>query len=105
MKKKIGKGNYLLWSHRNELTPTMKKIIYESFVRTHITYCPPVWGAKKSNELTDLKKIQKRVWSKIGLRRMHTNQRLSKYKILKFEDEVRLAEMKIIYRWDKNTFH
>jgi len=80
----------------------MKKVIYESFVRTHLTYCLPVWGAKKSNELTDLKKVQKRVWSKIGLRRMHTNQRLSQNKILKFEDELKLSEMKIIYKWEKN---
>ncbi len=79
----------------------MKKVIYESFVRTHLTYCLPVWGAKKSTELTELKKLQKKVWTKIGLRRMHTNQRLSKFRILKFEDELRLSEMKIIYRWEK----
>ncbi len=33
---------------------------------------------------------------------MHTNERLSQNKILKFEDELRLSEMKIIYRWEKN---
>jgi len=100
-KKKISKGNYLLWRYKNKLTLPMKKTIYESFVRTHITYCLPVWGAKKTNELTELKKTQKRIWSKLGQRIMHTDQRLAENKILKFNDELRLAELKILYRWEK----
>ncbi len=56
IKKRIGKGNYLLWRYKNSLTNGMKKTIYESenFVRSHLTYCLPVWGAKKSGALTDL---------------------------------------------------
>jgi len=33
---------------------------------------------------------------------IHTNERLKEYKILKLEDEIKLAEMKIVYRWEKN---
>jgi hypothetical protein len=80
----------------------MKKTIYERFVRTHLTYCLPVWGAKKSGALTDLKKTIKRVWSKIGVRRQHTNTRLIEHKILKLEDELKLSEIKIIWRGNKN---
>jgi len=47
VKKKIGKGNYLLWRYRNRLSINMKKTIYESFVRSHLTYCITVWGGKK----------------------------------------------------------
>jgi len=101
VKKKIGKGNYLLWRYRNNLSTGMKKTIYESFVRTHLTYCLPVWGAKKTSELTELKKTIKRIWSKIGVRRQHTNNRLIEHKILKLEDELKLAELKIIWRWNK----
>ncbi len=101
IKKKIGKGNYLLWRYKNKLTEKMKKVIYESFVRSHITYCLPVWGAQNTNSLSDLKKLLKKIWSKIGQRRIHTNQRLAEHKILKFVDEVKLAEMKIIWRWTK----
>ena len=100
--KKIGKGNYLLWRYRSKLSTTMKKTIYESFVRTHITYCIPVWGAKLTLAHTNLKKMIKRIWSKIGLRRQHTNERLMHNRILKFVDEIKLAEMKIIWRWEKN---
>jgi len=32
---------------------------------------------------------------------MHTDQRLAENKILKFNDELRLAELKILYRWEK----
>ena len=102
IKKKIGKGNYLLWRYRNKLTNNMKKTIYECFIRTHITYCLSIWGAKKTSSLTDLKKIVKKTWSKIGDRYQHTNERLVEHKILKLEDELRIAESKIIWRWSKN---
>ena len=102
VKKKIGKGNYLLWRYRNKLTNNMKKTIYECFIRTHITYCLSIWGAKKTGSLTDLKKLVKKTWSKIGVRHQHTNERLIEHKILKLEDELRIAESKIIWRWIKN---
>jgi len=41
---KIGKGNYLLWRHKKVLTKETRKMIYESFVRCHITYCISAWG-------------------------------------------------------------
>jgi len=73
VRKKIAKGNYLLWRYKNKLTDNMKKTIYESFIKTHLTYCLPVWGAKKTNNLTELKKNIKKTWSKIGPRYQHTN--------------------------------
>ena len=82
----------------------MKKTIYESFVRTHVTYCLPVWGAKQTLEKTELKKQLKKIWSKIGLCKQHTNERLKEHRILKLEDEIKLAEMKIIWRWEKTRF-
>jgi len=102
VKKKIGKGNYLLWRYKNSLSLSMKKTIYESFVRTHLTYCLPIWGAKKTAELTELKKATKRVWSKIGMRRQHTNSRLIEHKILKIEDDLKLSELKVTWRWLKH---
>jgi len=101
VKKKIGKGNYLLWRYKNRTTLPMKKVVYESFIRTHITYCLSVWGAKKSQQLTELKKLVKKSWTKIGQRRQHTNERLKEHKILKVEDEMRIAEAKLIWRWEK----
>jgi len=101
VRKKIGKGNYLLWRYKNKLSLNMKKTIYESFVRTHLTYCLSVWGAKKSSHMTDLKKTLKKVWTKIGQRNQHTNERLKDLQILKMEDELKLAETKILYRWEK----
>ena len=67
-----------------------------------MTYCLPAWGAKKTQDLSDLKKLVKKTWSKIGQRRMHTNHRISQYKILNFTDELRLSELKILWRWEKN---
>ncbi len=77
MSKKIGKGNYLLWRHRKKLTTNMKRTIYESFVRCHLTYWLSTWGAKKSAENTVLTKQVKKIWSKMGNRFQHTNERLT----------------------------
>jgi len=38
------------------------------------------------------------VWSKIGRRREHTNTRLRQNNILKIEDELKIAEIKLIWR-------
>jgi hypothetical protein len=80
----------------------MKQTIYESFVRTHLTYCLPVWGAKKTSTLTELKKLIKKIWTKIGPRHIHTNERLQNLKILKLEDELEISESKIVWRWLKS---
>jgi len=101
VKKKIGKGNYLLWRHKKKLTINMKKSIYECFVRCHLSYCLVVWGAKKSNHKNELIKILKRIWTKIGQRYIHTNERLKEHGILKLEDELKLKEIKLIWKWEK----
>jgi len=44
----------------------------------------------------------KRIWTKIGPRYQHTNERLQSLNILKFEDEIKLQEVKTIWKWDKN---
>ena len=59
-------------------------------------------GCKKTAVLTELKKVLKKSWSKIGVRHQHTNERLAKHKILKLEDELVIAESKIIWKWTKN---
>ncbi len=99
VKKKIGKGNYLLWRYKKKLSLEMKKTIYECFIRSHLLYCLIVWGAKKSQQLTNLKSLLKKIWSKIGQRKVHTNQRLREHKILKLEDELKISELKVIWRW------
>jgi hypothetical protein len=102
IKKKIGKGNYLLWRYKKKLTPKMSKTLYDSFIRCHMTYCMTAWGGKSTTALNDLKKQIKKSWSKIGTRRMHTNERLLEHNILKFEDELKLNETKIIWRWENS---
>jgi hypothetical protein len=101
IKKNIGKGNYLLWRYKNRLTTAMKIIVYESFIRTHLTYCLSGWGAVKNNAITELRKSIKKSWTKIGKRKQHTNERLIEHKLLKLEDELEIAEIKLIWRWTK----
>jgi len=97
---KIGKGNYLLWRHKKVLTKNTRKMIYESFVRCHLTYCLSVWGPAgiKNNSLV---KTYKRIIKKLGPKIRHTTKRLVDYNILSLQDEVRIAECKFVYKWDK----
>ncbi len=72
----------------------MKKAIYESFIRLHLTYCLTVWGANKSQSITELNKLVKMSLTKIGMRKQDTNDRLRDHKILKLEDKIRIRKEK-----------
>lgn len=100
LQEKIGKGNYLLWRHKSILTKGIRKTIYESFVRCHIMYCISIWGpAGIKNQV--LIKTWKRIIRKLGPRFRHTDKRLADYEIMPLKDELKLAECKIIWKWEK----
>ena len=99
VEKKIGKGNYLLWRHGKKLNLETKKIVYESFVRSHLLYCLSVWGSAKQATLKPLNAVIHKIWRKIGPRNQHTLNRLHTLGFLKLEDELRIKESKIIWRW------
>ncbi len=50
-----------------------------------------------------LTKLLSKTWSKIAKRHSHTLNRLKKYKILKLEDELKIQQSKIIWRWEKKV--
>ena len=102
VKKKVSKGNYLLWRHGKKMSLNMKKLIYESFVRCHLLYCLPVWGGAKLTILKPLNKLLHKTWAKIGKRKSHTLTRLRHVQILKLEDELFIQESKIIWNWENN---
>jgi hypothetical protein len=64
--KKVSKGNYLLWRHKKKLNLETQKLIYESFVRSHLLYCLTVWGSARAEALRPLVKLLKKIWKKIG---------------------------------------
>jgi hypothetical protein len=97
--KKISKGNYLLWRHRKKLNIDTKKLIYESFVGSHLLYCLTVWGGAESVALAPLVKTLKKIWKKIGPFKQHTLNRLHNVQILKLEHELAIHESKFIWKW------
>ena len=80
----------------------MKKTIYESFIRCHILYGITIWGGASKISIKPLENMLSKAWSKIGGRRMHTLSRLNKFGILKFVDELRLQENKIVWKWEND---
>ena len=100
VKKKISKGNYLLWRHGKKMGTSTAKIIYESFVRCHLLYCLNAWGGVKPSIRKTLDQTLRRIWSKIGAKKIHTLNRLQKHGLLKLEDEIEIQEQKIIHKWE-----
>ena len=98
--KKIGKGNYLLWRHKNKLSINLKKVIYESFVRCHILYGLTVWGGASQQVIKPLEKMLAKIWSKFGKKRLHTLDRLRIHGLFKFSDELRIQESKLLWKWE-----
>ena len=99
--KKISKGNYLLWRHGKKLNISTKKVMYESFVRSHLLYCLTVWGSAKSTILKPLYTVLGKIWKKIGTFKQHTFNRLQEHNILKLQHELEIQESKFIWKWSK----
>ena len=99
--KKIGKGNYLLWRHGKKLNISTKKVLYESFIRSHLLYCLTVWGSAKNSVLKPLQTILRKTWKKIGPYKQHTLNRLQQHNILKLEHELEIQEAKLVWKWSK----
>lgn len=59
-------------------------------------------GCKKSNDRSNLIKQVKRSWRKIGRQFQHTNERMKEFNLFTIDDEIRLQEVKMIWRWEKN---
>ena len=100
VKRKISKGNYLLWRHGKKMGANVAKTIYESFVRCHLLYCLNAWGGVKPSIRKQLDQTLKRIWSKIGAKKMHTLNRLQKYSLLQLDDEIEIQEQKLIHKWE-----
>ena len=100
--KKISKGNYLLWRHKKKLNPLTRKLIYESFIRSHLLYCITVWGGAKKLALKPVNSLLSRAWKKMGNYRQHTFNRLKTLKLLTLEDELAVQESKLIWKWENS---
>ena len=100
IEKKIAKGNYLLWRHGKKMNIKLKKVIYESFIRCHLLYCITIWGGAKQLFIKPLNKVLHKAWSKIGGKKIHTQNRLKKFSLLKLEDELAIQESKLIWKWE-----
>ena len=98
--KKISKGKYLLWRHK-KLGIKTKLLLYECFIRCHLLYCLTVWGGASLAKLNPLISALKKSWRNIGKFKQHTIVRQKEHRILKFEDELKIQEAKIIWRWEK----
>jgi len=100
--KKISKGNYLLWRYRKELNFSSKKVLQESFIKSHLLYGLSVWGGASNTKLKLIESPLKKVWRKFGQGYMHTYERLINGEMLSLKDEILIQESKILWKWNMN---
>ena len=80
---------------KNNLLKPSRKIIYDSLVSSHLTYGLEVWGACQAKFKKRLVTIQKRCVRVIddSLWNAHSEPRMKRLKILKFEDHFQCASL------------
>ena len=86
--KKISTGIYIISKFRYILSDTNKKLIFDSLIRSHLTYGLALWGNSKGNMMNKLcSTIKKAVRVLGGKKKIHTEPILKKYRILNLKDE------------------
>ena len=60
VRQKINIALGMMRRSKNVIPPAIKKMIYNSLINSHISYCLPIWGNAKSKVLDPLIKAQKR---------------------------------------------
>ena len=78
--------------------------LYNSFVFSHYSYCLEAWGACQTKFLKRIVSIQKKAVRSITKSHWlaHSEPRLKKLNILKFEDQHQLQSLSLVYDMLKN---
>ena len=103
---KLAKGLYTLRSVRKSLPNWTKRILYMSFINSHINYGLSLWGPMAlSSDIKKLEKQQKKALRHIDTAtyNSHTDPIFKKYKILKLKDMINLELGKFMYGFEKGT--
>ena len=79
---KLGKGRYILYRYRKSLNNKARKLIFNSFISSHIRYGIKVWGGIRGRTRHKLNMSFKKAVRSLDIGKIHTEPILKKYKLL-----------------------
>ena len=96
---KISRSNGVLNRVKNLLPPSTLKLLYHSFIQPHLLYTLPVWGGCSAQNKKRIVTIQKRAIRTISkaYHTAHTEPRMKKLGLLKFDDLYRLQSTLLVH--------
>lgn len=103
---KISKNLYLLRNAKNFLPDWSMRILYNSYIQSHMTYGMMLWGPMcQVQHFNKLKKEQKKAIRVIGNSKYnaHTDPLFRKHKVLKVEELVKLELTKFAFEIKSNS--
>ena len=96
---KISCNNSMLNRVKNLLPPPTLKLLYHSFIQSHVTYGLPAWGGCSAQNKKRIVTVQKRAIRTItkSYFSAHTEPRMKKLGLLKFEDMYQQQCLSLVY--------
>ena len=100
---KVSNGNFALNQCKNILPVDVRKLIYNSLVKSHIEYGILAWGKSSDGKINTLKTLQKKCIRTVSnMKRMsHTDPICGSLKILKFDDLFDLNAKSFMFKYNK----
>ena len=103
--KKIASSNFALNAAKNFLPKNIRKLVYNSLIRSHIEYCIVAYGSIEGKCMNQLFKLQKRAVRLVANKgfRAHTDPIFANLEILKLRDIYKLNVISFMYKYHYST--
>jgi len=98
---KLSSANFVLSKFNNLLPISVRKLIYESLVKSHLSYNVLCWGSTNNPRVKKIRKIQKKCIRNLGNKSYssHTDPIFNDLGILKFDDLFRLNALTFMHKY------
>ena len=96
---KISRSNGMINRVKHLLPPSSLKLLYHSFIQSHLEYALPIWGGCSNQNRRQIVTIQKRAIRTItkSFITAHTEPRMKKLSLLKFDDLYQLQSNLLVH--------
>ena len=98
---KLSSANFVLSKFKHLLPISVRKLIYESLVKSHLNYNVLCWGRANDSRVNKIKKIQKKCVRNLANKKYssHTDPIFNDFGILKFDDLFELNALTFMHKY------
>ena len=98
---KLSSANFVLSKFKHLLPISVRKLIYESLVKSHLNYNVLCWGRANDSRVNKIKKIQKKCVRNLANKKYssHTDPIFNDLGILKFDDLFELNALTFMHKY------